>query len=506
MPELLAAPMAPMAAKLRRSLGGGARTRVILLLAAVLALDTADGAAIGAMAAQLERALRISNAELGLLVTIPSLTAALATIPIGVLTDRVRRVGLLGASVVLWTVAMAASAGAQSFGMLLVTRIALGAVTATAGPTLSSLVGDFFPQRERARIYGYILTGEFVGAGFGFLLSGEVASASTWRAGFVALAIPSLALAYALWRWLPEPARGGATPLEDEAAPARRRRTAGHGERGEAKAQRSPGLAQEQARAQRVAPNPRLVLEHDPTGLSLRAATRYVLSVRTNVILIIASALGYFYFQGVQTFGLVFFARQYHLSHAAATLLLVVLGVGAVAGVQAGGRLADRRLRRGRLNGRILVGGWSYVLAALLFVPALASRSLPFAAAFYLLAACALAARNPPADAARLDIMHSRLWGRAEAVRTFLRRCAVAAAPVSFGLIADAFAATHASTPGQHGYAATVNAQGLEQTFLILLLILAAGGLITFLALRSYPSDVATAAASEMRIRAQDGS
>ncbi|MGB0091311.1 MAG: MFS transporter, partial [Solirubrobacteraceae bacterium] len=107
---------------------------------------------------------------------------------------------------------------ASSFAMLLLTRVALGAVTATAGPTVSSLISDFIPARERARIYGFILSGELLGAGFGFLVSGEAAAALSWPAAFLILAIPSLALAIAIPRLLPEPARGGESRLEPGAS------------------------------------------------------------------------------------------------------------------------------------------------------------------------------------------------------------------------------------------------------------------------------------------------
>jgi hypothetical protein len=44
--------------------------------------------------------------------------------------------------------------------------------------------------------------------------------------------------------------------------------------------------------------------------MTLWNAARYVLRVRTNLTLIVASALGYIYFSGVQTFGLVRFSGR----------------------------------------------------------------------------------------------------------------------------------------------------------------------------------------------------
>lgn len=52
------------------AVGGPARLRVILILASVLALDSADKATVGASAVELERSLHIGNTQIGLLVSI----------------------------------------------------------------------------------------------------------------------------------------------------------------------------------------------------------------------------------------------------------------------------------------------------------------------------------------------------------------------------------------------------------------------------------------------------
>lgn len=116
----------PLADALTSRLGGRIRRRQVVLLACVLALDSADLATVGSVAGELERGLRISNVQLGLLVSLPSLAGAMATIPVGVLTDRVTRIPLLAGSVLVWSVAMVFSGLASSFAMLLVTRVALG--------------------------------------------------------------------------------------------------------------------------------------------------------------------------------------------------------------------------------------------------------------------------------------------------------------------------------------------------------------------------------------------
>lgn len=494
----LSQPIGAMRRRFLGVIGGQVRARVVVLLACFLALDNADLGMIGAIAGKLEKALSLSNTELGLLAAIPSLVAAAATVPLGVFTDRINRVRLIAASTALWSVAMVLSALAHSFLALLLTRMALGAAAAAAGPAVASLVGDFFAPRERARMYGMILSGELLGAGFGYVVSGEIASTLGWRAAFLVLAVPSLAIGVALWRLLPEPARGGRGVLRPGATTFVRGESASSPPAAEA-----GGDAPERSLVQRkvdesdIAPDEALMLRQDPAHMDLWSATKAVLRVRSNVILIISSALGYFYLTGVETFGLVFFQARYHLSQSVATLLLGLLGLGAIVGVVAGGRLADGLVAHGRITGRILVGAASSIAAAALFLPALLVRSLPFALPLYVIAATAFSAREPALDAARLDILHHRLWGRAEAVRTVLRRVMVATAPLVFGFVADELGSRRAASSSQHGFGAGASASGLHATFLILIVTLLAGGIITLRATATYPRDVASAVASE---------
>ncbi len=59
----------------------GGRKREIVVLASILGLSGADTATVGATATQLRNALGIGNTQIGLLVTVTSLVAAIATVP-----------------------------------------------------------------------------------------------------------------------------------------------------------------------------------------------------------------------------------------------------------------------------------------------------------------------------------------------------------------------------------------------------------------------------------------
>src|SRR5579875_3279368 len=291
----------PVAARIRRSsalarrqlvvaVGGPARTRVVVLLACVLALASADTATVGASAVELRRALHIDNTDIGLLISVSSLVAAVFSLPLGAMADRARRTWLLAFALLTWGGVMLWSAAAASF------------------------VGDWFPAHERSRIYGFILTGELLGAGAGFAITGDIAALS-WRAAFVILALPAFILCWLFFR-LPEPARGGQDALSVEhgsdevpdampdgsgpAGPARPGGAGrGNGPGGNGPGGNGPGAGtagvpppapdpQRMARDRGIRPDPALLARYR-RRMTFGQAVRYVMSVRTNVALIISS-------------------------------------------------------------------------------------------------------------------------------------------------------------------------------------------------------------------------
>ncbi|WP_316740790.1 MFS transporter [Streptomyces sp. MK7] len=492
--------VAALAERGARTLGGPARARAVLTLAGALAVDGADKGTVSAMAPQLTHAFGIGNTQIGLLVSVVALSGAVFTIPAGLLTDRTRRTRLLAVSVVLWAAAMLLAGASTSYLWLLTSRAALGAVTATAGPTIASLVGDYFPAKDRARMYGLILAGDLAGTGFGFALSGSIGSSLTWRFAFWWLVIPGIVLVRFIHR-LPEPARGGQSRLEPGQEHISEERDVSETEelpdhesasRQAATGRPESDPAVKAARLARTEPHENLVLHRDPRKASKWWTIRYILRVRTNLLLILASALGYFYFTGLRAFATLYTTRHFGVSTSVATSLVLVVGIGALAGVLSGGRIADRLLRGGRVNARTLVPAVCVLTAPVFFAPAVYVTSLAVAVPLLVVGALLLGAVNPPLDAARLDILPPFLWGTGEGVRTMLRTLCEAVAPTLFGYFsADVF-----SRQGRD------SGTGLQHTLLFFLLALVAAGLLGLVAMRTYPRDVATAQASTRRIEA----
>jgi predicted MFS family arabinose efflux permease len=426
----------------------------VLLLGSVLALDSADRSSIGAVAPSLRNAFALDNTAIGLLSAAFAAVGVVAVIPAGMLTDRVRRVHLLGGACLLWSVAMVAVGAAPTYTALLVTRLFLGALIAIAGPVSVSMIGDLFPPERRGRALGLIDSGELVGAGAGFLLAAGLVVVVEWRVVYWVLAAPGALLAYHVWT-MREPRRragdGGAILADDETL--------------------------KMVERAHVHPRDELVLDgHDADEMSLWQAFRWVLRVPTNAVIIVASSVGSMFLAAVQTFGVLFVVDEYGVSRGEAVLFLPVVGAGAFVGTIVGGRLGDRLIRDGRVERRILVAAVAYLVTCAALVPTVLSHSLLLALPFMVVAGGGLGAANAPLDAARLDVVYPKLWGRAESARSAVRTAATAAAPLVFGVLADAF--------------------GLRTAFLVSLPALVANAAGLWFASRTYAEDVATVAVS----------
>lgn len=276
--------------------GGPARLQVIALLAGVLALELADRGTVAAASGQLKHTFHLGNTAFGLLLAAVSFAGAIGTIPMGVLVDRIRRKTVLLGAIAAWIAAMILSGTATSYFYLILTRVLLGVVTAAAWPAVASLTGDLFPACERAGIYGLVLGGEMVGLGIGFFVSGEVANIANWRWSFFAMAALSAGLLVVICRYLPEPSRGMQTWLgrgETDRDAASRSQPTDH-----QKAAGSGSSNQAYAAARRSDAEPRseLVLKDDPTRRGWIWAIRYCLRIPTYRLLVIASALAYYFF------------------------------------------------------------------------------------------------------------------------------------------------------------------------------------------------------------------
>ncbi|MEV0978110.1 MFS transporter [Streptomyces sp. NPDC049915] len=228
----------------------------------------------------------ISAESTGLLVTAFSVAYVVASPFAGWISDRRDRATVLVVALVVFSAANVGTALAPGFGLLLVARVVAGIAAAATGPTVYALVSTRARPQARAQVLAVVgsglLTALWVGAPAGSLLGRYVG----WQVTFVILAAGTLLLAFphaVVWRARPAPA-----PVPATGAP-------------------------------------------PPAGWSGAGVALSAVAVTT----LWAFAVYTLY---------TFLAIALHADGraTAVTWLLVVYGIGAVAGGQLGGRLADR--------------------------------------------------------------------------------------------------------------------------------------------------------------------
>lgn len=476
--------------------GGPARLQIITVLAAILALESSDLGTVSAISGQLKSAFHLGNTDVGLLLAVVSFVGAAATLPMGALVDRFSRRVLLMIVVATWVAAEGVSGFANSFAFLLIARAVVGAVTAVAWPAVASLTGDFFPARDRASIYGLIIAGELVGMGVGFFVSGEASTILNWRWSFYVMAMPAVVLVWVIWRFLPEPQRGSQSWIsegeEDPNAASRpaARQAERHGRRPpqssksakSAKSAKSESASpHEEVKRAHVRPREELIVREDPRQWGLWRVMRYLLRLPTYNLLIAASALAYYFLSGARAFAMIYITQHYHISRGVVSSLVFVVGIGALAGTVAGGRISEQLLRKGKADARIVVAAVALAASVPILGFAIWTSNAILGIGLLTVGAGALSAAVAPIDAARLDIVLPRMWGRGEAGRMALRSTFEGGAPLLFGAMSGWLGG------GQ---------QGLMWTFIIMLVPMLVASLLGVVARKTYLRDVATAAAS----------
>ena len=134
--------------------GRGAAWFAYGMTVALMILDYVDRQVIVSMFPFLKAEWNLSDAELGLLVSVISVTVAVFGIPVAWIADRVSRVKSIVAMAVLWSIACILCMFAQTYTQLLVARAVVGLGEAGYGSVGTAMVAAHFPQRIRAGLLG----------------------------------------------------------------------------------------------------------------------------------------------------------------------------------------------------------------------------------------------------------------------------------------------------------------------------------------------------------------
>lgn len=137
----------------------------------------------------------LSDAQLGSLVSVVSLTVALGALPVALIADRTSRVKSIVVMATIWSLATISCMWTRGYGSLVAARAAVGLGEAGYGSVGAALIASHFPARLRGALLAGFLASASVGSVLGVTLGGYIASHWGWRAAFGVVGLPGLAVA-----------------------------------------------------------------------------------------------------------------------------------------------------------------------------------------------------------------------------------------------------------------------------------------------------------------------
>lgn len=135
------------------------------------------------------------NTKLGALTTAFMVAYMLLSPVFGRLGDKMSRWVVVGAAVIVWSLATGGTGLATGYLVLFLTRCLVGIGEAAYGPVAPAMLSDLYPVDRRGRIMSWFYMAIPVGSALGFVVGSQIAGTSLgWRGAFWLATIPGLAL------------------------------------------------------------------------------------------------------------------------------------------------------------------------------------------------------------------------------------------------------------------------------------------------------------------------
>src|ERR1700730_3629741 len=173
----------------------------VILCAVAIAINYLDRSTIAIANPQIRAEFHMSAAQFGALQSAWSLAYAMAQVPIGLLIDRLGPGILLGISMILWSIAVAAGGLVANYTRLFIARAVLGITESPAYPTAVRVTSDWFQVSDRGVPTGVFNMGSNIGTAIGPPLLTALMLLAGWRWMFIIMGIVGIGASVVLC-WL----------------------------------------------------------------------------------------------------------------------------------------------------------------------------------------------------------------------------------------------------------------------------------------------------------------
>ena len=176
-------------------IGRGAAWFAFAMTLGLMLFDYVDRQVIVSLFPYLKAEWALSDKQLGLLVSVVSITVALGALPVALLADRYSRVKSIFVMATAWSLATISCMFTRSYAPLFTARAVVGLGEAGYGSAGAALIASVFPVRLRAALLSAFFAAASVGSVLGVLLGGVIAARWGWKAAFGVVGIPGLLMA-----------------------------------------------------------------------------------------------------------------------------------------------------------------------------------------------------------------------------------------------------------------------------------------------------------------------
>ena len=174
---------------------------MVLLAVLINMICYTDRVCIAVAGPEMRKAFDFSQAQMGLVFSIFSLSYFLGQTPWGMAADRYGARSLVTFAVAGWSAFTALTAYAWSFASLMAIRFTFGALEAALSPSVASAFSRWIPSSERSTAFGAFLGGGRLGGAITPPIAGLILLNYGWRTAFVAFGLIGLLGGLAWFYW-----------------------------------------------------------------------------------------------------------------------------------------------------------------------------------------------------------------------------------------------------------------------------------------------------------------